>query len=163
MHGPPRRPSLQGMRWKPWNARTERLTSLMDKRFQRIFWRMRIIRQLHISCLGDHRDSQLPWKLPRQGQVQLEDQGARRRGGAHLVRDLRRCQGRFLEGEHQELWFYEYDSNPLISGQEGDRKTLWNIRRGNWRDPPCHQRGQDSEGPVQVQQEEERGWLQMPG
>ena len=34
---------------------------------------------------GDHRDSQLPWELPGQGQVQLEDQGARQKGGAHLV------------------------------------------------------------------------------
>ena len=49
---------------------------------------MRTNRYCHILCLGYHRISQLPRELPQQGQVQLEDQGARQRGGAHLVRDL---------------------------------------------------------------------------
>ena len=57
-------------------------------------------RYCHISCLGNPRDSQLPRELPQQGQVQLEDQGSRQRGGAHLVRDLWSSQGRFLEGEN---------------------------------------------------------------
>ena len=41
MHGTQRRPSLQGTRWKPWAARTERIPSLMDKRLKRRFWRER--------------------------------------------------------------------------------------------------------------------------
>ena len=39
----------------------------------------------HFSCLGNSRVTQLPRELPQQGQVQLEDQGARQKGGAHLV------------------------------------------------------------------------------
>ena len=164
MHGTSRRVSSQRMRWKPWAVTRERMSSVMDKRFQRRLRSAGTNRYFHISSPGYHRDSQLPRKLPRQGQVQLEDQGARQRGGAHLVWDLWPSQGRFLEGEHHLLWLSEYNSNPSSSSDQGsDRKALWNIRWWNWRGPPCFQQGQNSEGSVQVQQEEERWWLQMPG
>ena len=67
---------------------------------KKILTRTRTIGSCHIWSPGHHRDSQLPRELPQQGQVQLEDQGAGQRGGAHLVRDLWSSQGRFLEGEN---------------------------------------------------------------
>ena len=161
MHGTSRRVSSQRMRWKPWAVTRERMSSVMDKRFQRRLRSAGTNRYFHISSPGYHRDSQLPRKLPRQGQVQLEDQGAGQRGGAHLVWDLWPSQGRFLEGEHQGLWLY--DSNHLPSDQKGDQEDFRDIWGWIWRDHTCHQEGEVAERGFQVKQEEECWWLQMPG
>ena len=145
-----RRPSSQGMRWKP----------LMDKRLKRRIWRTRTIRYCHIWSPGYHRDSKLPWELPWQGQVQLEDQGARQRGGAHLVRDLWPSQGRFLQREHQQLWFYlQFKIFDFIS--RGWRTRFSEHLRMDME--RRSQKGEVAEAPVSVKQEEARRRLQMPG
>ena len=69
--------------------------------------------------------------------------------------------GDFLRVKNREiLWSNSY---PLPSDQGGDLQGLWIIWGRNWRDPSCHKQGQVAQDPVQVQQEEERWWLQMPG
>ena len=110
----------------------------------KILTNARTIGSCHIWSPGHHRDSQLPRELPQQGQVQLEDQGARQRGGAHLVRDLWPSQGRFLQREHQQLWFYlQFKIFDFISRgwrtrfsehlrMDMERRSLPPKRRGGW-------------------------------